>query len=190
MRLPLALLACLLAASIAAGEEVTLSLGLDGETPPRVNAELHAVDEERLLGSLSDGLESTVTFELRLYRRARGLWALFGDRLVGRESVRRTASMDFLDGRYILVDEGGEVRRYPRAEDFVRHFLSLHALRLPWPAASVAAAGGGYLLARARLEYVRLEAPLNIIGLFRPTAAVTEWRRVDLGRRPAKEPTP
>jgi len=175
MRLVTALLASSLACATATAEEVRLALGTDSSGLVIVTVELSGFDGSRLLESLAEGLESSVTFELRLYRKTRGLRSLLGDRLVAQTAVERRASMDFLDGRYILVEEGGETRLVSGAEDFVREFLVLRALRLPWTADADA-----YLIARARLEYVRLEAPLHIVALFRPTAAVTEWRRVDL----------
>jgi hypothetical protein len=140
-----------------------------------VTAVVSAVDTRRLLAALSQGLESTITFELRLYRRTTGLRALLGDRLLAQRSVGRRASMDLIDGRYILLDEGGETRAFAAPEDFVRDFVALRALPLGWRAEP-----GSYLAARARVEYVRLEPPLHIVALFRPNAVVTDWSRVDL----------
>jgi hypothetical protein len=65
----------------------------------------------------------------------------------------------------------------------VRDLLALRGFHLPWQAEA-----GTYLLARARLEYVRLDPPLHIVRLFRPTAATTDWKRVELVRAEAKLP--
>ncbi len=186
MRLSMAVAACLLAcaaAPVAApAQEIDLAVQTDGCGALVVTAGLSGVDSARLLASLAQGLETAVTFELRFYGRAAGMRGLLGDRLLAQADVSRRASMDLIDGRYILLDESARTRTYTEAEDFVRDFLSLKAFRPSWPADA-----GGHLLARARLEYVRLDPPLHIIGLLRPTAALTDWRRVDIagaeGRR-------
>lgn len=177
MRLPTAVAACLLAwaAASAPGEEIALAAAADPRGALVVTATLSGVDSPRLLRSLAEGLETAVTFELRLYRRAVGLRSLLGDRLVAQADLTRRASVDLIDGRYILLDESGQTRLHTVAEDFVRDFLSLRAFRPSWPVEA-----GGYLVARARVEYVRLDPPLHIVALFRSTAAVTEWRRVDV----------
>jgi hypothetical protein len=169
------LFACLVACAAVAAEDLDVSVAAVTAGRIAVNAQIVAADDARLLRSLQDGLESSVTFEVRLYRRAVGLRGLLGDPLVEHVDVTRRASVDFLDNRYILVDETGNTRFHTDAGGFLRDFLSLAALPLTLPAG-----GHAYVYARARLEYVKLEAPLHIVALFRPTAAVTRWRRVDL----------
>ncbi len=177
MRLLPALLASMIACAAAAAEEVSLAVGADPSGPGSVlvTAQLVGADRPRLLATLSEGLEATVRFELRLYKKTGGIFSLLGDRLLAQTAVARRASMDFLDDRYILLEEGGETRVHSGADDFVSDFLSVRSLRLPWPSET-----GTYLIARARLEYVRLEPPLHLVTLFRPTAALTGWRRVEL----------
>ena len=167
--------ACLLACRAASGEEIALAVDVDPSGAYVVTAGLSGVDSGRLLSSLSRGLEIAVTYELRLYRRTAGLRSLLGDRLLEQADLARRASMDLIDGRYILFDERGEVRLHDGGENLMHDLLSLGAFRLPWPVGP-----GMYLLARARLDYVRLDPPLHIVTIFRPTAATTEWRRVEL----------
>ncbi len=183
MRLLAALLACLLACAAARSEEVELAASADPSGSVQVSAAITGVDRPRLLASLAEGLESSVTFEFRLYRRTTGLRALLGDRVVAQFKVERQASMDFLDGRYILLDMGAETRRHTAAEDFVQDFLTVRSLRLAWPADSRT-----YLIARARVEYVRLQAPLHIVTLFRPTSSVTAWQRVEIAGAGGQQP--
>ena len=183
MRLLGALLACLLACAAARSEELELAASADPSGSVAVNAGITGVDRQRLLSSLAEGLEASVTFEFRLYRRTTGLRALLGDRVVAQLRVQRQASMDFLDGRYILLDVGGEIRRHAAVEDFVQDFLTVRSLRLAWPADP-----GTYLIARARVEYVRLQAPLHIVTLFRPTSSVTAWRRVEIAGAGGRQP--
>jgi hypothetical protein len=166
------LLAC---AAVAGAEDIAVSVASSTAGRITVDARIIEADTARLLRSLRDGLESTVTFEVRLYRKAIGLRGLLGDPLVDHVDVTRRASVDFLDDRYILVDEAGTTRLLTDLEDFLREFLTLAALPLTPPAG-----GQAYVYARARLEYVKLDPPLHIVALFRPTAAVTRWCRVDL----------
>ncbi len=181
-RIP-ALLVCLLACAAARAEEVELAASVDPSGAIQVTARVTGVDRARLLASLAEGLEASVTFELRLYRRTSGLRALFGDRVLAQLEAQRRASVDFLDDRYILHDVGGETRRHATSEDLVSDFLNIRSLRLAWPADSRT-----YLLARARVEYVRLQAPLHIVSLFRRTSSVTPWRRFEIAG--AGGPTP
>ncbi len=175
MRLLAAVAACLVACAAASGEEIALTVDSDGSGAFLVTTGVSGVDSARLLSSLSQGFEIGVTFELRLYGRTSGLRSLLGDRLLEQVDLARRASMDVIDGRYILFDETDDARLYDGGEDLVRDLLSLHSFRLPWPVEP-----GMYLLARARLDYVRLDPPLHIVTLFRPTAATTDWRRADL----------
>ncbi len=173
-RIP-ALLVCLLACAAARAEEVELAASVDLSGGITVDARVTGVDQARLLASLREGLEASVTLELRLYRRTSGLRALFGDRVLAQRQLQRRASVDFLDDRYILHDIGGETRRHAASEDLLSDFLNVRALHLAWSADART-----YLIVRARVEYVRLQAPLHIVSLFRPTASVTPWRRVEI----------
>jgi hypothetical protein len=136
---------------------------------------LTGIDEERLLGGLQDGLAAGVKFQFRIYTQAAGILRLLGDRLVSETSVVRTASMDFLEHRYILVGEEGSTESFQGAEEFLSRFLSVSPFVVP-----AAYEDATYVMARARLDYVKLEPPLNLVALFQRTAVTTDWWRVEL----------
>ena len=157
-------------------------------TTSAIRSRLTGVTTQRILDSLHEGLESRVIFQFRYYEQPDR--TLLGDRLVGEAEVIHSGSMDFFDGRYILETDRqwtvGRTRARPEEstfsfaapEEFLLGFLSTGGLSLALPGGGTS--NNAYVMARARLDYVKLDPPLNIITLFRPTATTTEWRRIEL----------
>ena len=189
----LVLLVLLSATSRLWAQEIETSV-LAQEGRVFIEARLSGVARERILSSLHEGLVSQVAFQFRYYRRPGGAFWPFGDRLVRQAEMVHSGSMDFFDGRYILESElrltsagtrdrndhpgDSTVLSFSTPGEFMRHFLSVPSFVLETPNEGTRAER--YVMARARLDYVRLDAPLNIITLFRTTAATTEWHRVDI----------
>lgn len=184
----------LLAARLSSGQQIETSL-VSSNDQLLIQARLTGIDTERVLDSLHDGLETQVTFQFRYYSRPGRTFTLFGDRLLSEAEIIHSGSMDFFDGSYILDSDLrlassqtksilGANGRTPSVlslstpEEFIRRFLSIEQCELPIPAGGVS--GRAYIMARARLDYVKLDPPLNIITLFYPTAATTEWQRLDI----------
>jgi len=140
--------------------------------------------------TLRDGLESRITFTVRLYERRVGLAALFGDALLDEISVSRVAFYDALAGRFV-VEQDGEPAAYADGPSFADGFFSLRALALDGGTrtGTEEAAGRGrtrYVAARAQYDPVRLSPPLTILTLFGVAARVTTpWVRRDVAAAPA-----
>jgi hypothetical protein len=131
-----------------------------------------------VLSALREGLKSQLLFQLRLYRRQDGPLALLGDRLLSSRELTRIASFDLIDDRYRVVDETGQ-REYTAQAAFLEDFYILR----DYPLGSLAAAEGPqcYLVARARLEPVRVVPPLDIIRLVtRVSSFSSPWMRADI----------
>jgi hypothetical protein len=141
-----------------------------------ISATVVSLDHEKVLDSVTDGLEVRITFEFRLYEKTGGLLGFLGDRLLDERRLRRSASMDFFADQYVVTDDQGHKTPFIREADFVR-FLS----RLP--SCTLEYQGGHtetetlYVMARARIDYVTLDPPLNIVNLFTTTAVTTDWQR-------------
>jgi hypothetical protein len=142
--------------------EVTVDIWLDPEA------------REPVLESLREGLKAEIVFELRLYRRQRGLLAFLGDRLVLARRISQVASFDPFEDRYLIQREGRTSGRYAEGQAFLTAFLGLRDVRLA--ELQRPAVGGYYVLARAQLMPVKFVAPLSIITLFsRSTVHTSPW---------------
>jgi hypothetical protein len=124
-----------------------------------------------LVSSLRAGMESRITFTLRLYERRRGLIPFRRDKLVAEKRAERSAFWDFLDGTFVVESENGARQSFESAEDLLRGFLTLSDVTL-----SVVPRAGSpayYVRARALFEPVRLMPPLTLVGLVGRAATVT-----------------
>lgn len=154
----------------SAGDTVRVSVNFDSD---------HAAD---VLSSLHDGLKAQVTYQLRLYRRQRGLLSFLGDRLLLERKVTRTASLDLFDRRYRLFDESGQ-RGFDGQSEFLASFFSLRDF--PLGSLPPEERGECYVLARGRLEPARVVAPLDIVRLISPlTTFSTRWVQAAIETRP------
>jgi hypothetical protein len=132
--------------------------------------------------SLREGLKSQVTYQLRLYRRQKGLLSFLGDRLLLERKLTRTASLDLFDNRYCLLDETGQ-RRFAGEAAFLEDLFSLRDFPLGPLAAGERAEC--YVLARGRLEPVRVVPPLDIVRLIAPlTSFSSRWVQAAIATRP------
>jgi hypothetical protein len=132
-----------------------------------------------VLSSLLEGLRAEIAFQLRLYRRNRGLFAFLGDRLLAERQVNQIASFDFYENRY-KIQRGGQIaEEYVGEAEFLNAFFSLPETEL-----GEIERGDGedyYLLARVRMMPVKIIAPLNIITLFSTdTVFTTPWVEAEL----------
>jgi len=129
--------------------------------------------------ALDEGLAAEIQFQLRLYRRQRGVFAFLGDRLLAERRLVRTARFDRFERLYRVQESGAVEVRFPEVASFLEAFCSLDFLSLgPLPPGG---AGECYVQARARLTPVKLVFPLGLINLFFPqTTFLTSWLRVEL----------
>ncbi len=132
--------------------------------------------QDELVTSLLDGMEARIVFTLRVYQKRSGFLPFLRDRLVVETTVARSAFWDFLDRTFVVESDDGTRAAYQSASDLLRGFFSLtDFLLLRAPARS---GEPRYVTARARLEPVRLMAPLTIVTLAGAAASyTTPWAR-------------
>ena len=111
------LLLLLLASACASARQARLDAALRG---PTVYGAVQYLDShsQEVLASLWDGLRAEITFQLRLYRRNRGLLSFLGDRLLAEQRVVQTAAFDVYENRY-KITEGRQGDRSIRGGDGV-----------------------------------------------------------------------
>jgi hypothetical protein len=134
---------------------------------------------QAVLASLWEGLRAEITFQLRLYKRNRGILAFLGDRLLSERRVYQIASFDFYENRYKIQRDDSITGKYTAEAEFLDAFFSLPETEL----GEIDAGDGGdyYLLARVRMMPVKIIAPLNIITLFSTeTVFTTPWIEAEL----------
>ena len=132
-----------------------------------------------VLQSLRDGLRSEITFQLRLYRRNRGLFSFLGDHLLSERRIYQVAAFDVFENHYWIQRDGTTVGEFEQQSRFLDSFFSLPEIEMGEIEAGQA--NEYYLLARVRMMPVKIIAPLNIVTLFSPdTAFTTPWIEVRL----------
>jgi hypothetical protein len=142
----------------------------------RVYGSMEYVDSRgrEVLQSLREGLRSEITFQLRLYRRNRGLFSFLGDHLLIEKRVYQVAAFDVFENRYSIQREGRTVGEFEEQSRFLDSFFLLPEIEMGEIEAGQASEY--YLLARVRMMPVKIIAPLNIVTLFSPgTAFTTPW---------------
>ena len=132
-----------------------------------------------VVAALRQGLESRITFTVRLYEKRRTVLPLARDRLLAERTVSRSAFWDFLDDRYVVESDTGAQVSYASAEELLGSFFSVADVFLyPVPRDPHRTL---YATARAQFEPVRLMPPLTLISMVgRAAAFVTPWVRKDL----------
>ena len=132
-----------------------------------------------MAAALRQGLESRITFTVRLYEKRRPVLFLAPDHLLVERTVSRSAFWDFLDDRFVVESDTGARVSYASAEELLGDFLSVEEMFLyPVPRN---AHRDLYATARAQFEPVRLMPPLTLVSLVgRAAALVTPWVRKDL----------
>ena len=148
-----------------------------------VSITLKGGDAEQVIASIQDGLKSEIVFQARLYERNRGLFSFLGDRLFVERKVVQVAYFDFFEDMYVVESELKGTRKYEQREEFMRDFFQLADLRLQDMRDLKREPGSYYILARIRLDPVRLVPPLNIISLFY-SSAVTPWQEIQIPGHP------
>lgn len=155
-------------------QEVTLSAVLrDGDV--RVDARFDFDETDAMFDYLGDGLKSEIVFEFRLYEQSEGFFSFLGDRLLLEKHSAHTAHFDMYSGKYVIVDGEGEQREYVSRQSFLHEFFAISDYVLSEAFHRIAHC---YILARIRLNPVKLVPPLSVIALFFETGSVTsQWHR-------------
>jgi hypothetical protein len=131
-----------------------------------------------LVDTQRSGLESRITFTVRLYQRRAGLFPLGRDRMIAEKVVVHSAFWDFLDERFVVEGPAGARTAYADGADLLAGFLAVRDLPL---FEALRGTRGLYVTARARLEPVRLMPPLTLVTLVGTAATLTTpWARKDV----------
>ena len=67
-------------------QEIQLDARQSGESV-NISARFESIPYKEVFTSLQDGLEAEITFQFRLYEKVRGLFSIFGDRLIGQQRI-------------------------------------------------------------------------------------------------------
>ena len=127
-----------------------------------------------LVDSLRTGLESRITFTVRLYEQRRAALLFSRDRLLAEQVVSRSVFWDFLEGVFVVEQEGGGQKTFPDDASLLAGLFSLEEV---FPGAG-AARRPVYVSARAQFEPVRLMPPLTLVSMAGAASTVTTpWVR-------------
>jgi hypothetical protein len=172
-----ALLLAVPAVLCAQSLELAMIDGVGGPVSARLS--FHWNQPATLVQSLKSGLESRISFTIRLYEARHGLWPFGADRLLVQKTIARTAYWDPLDATFVVERDDGSRRNYPDSDSLLLGFFSVdRALLSP---TSSARGRHLYVVARAQFEPVRLVPPLTLVSIVGATGSVaTPWVRKDL----------
>jgi hypothetical protein len=131
--------------------------------------------ESQILESLLNGHRSEVRYEFRIFRRARGLAKIFGDKLIKEEERLYIARWDALDESFVvLVDQSTELV-FNDAPSFLDFFLSIDNRRMFIPEGLHEE---DYLLCRWRIQPIKLVPPLTLMTFIKSDLqTISPWRR-------------
>ena len=132
--------------------------------------------------TLVEGLRSTISFQLRVYRPRR-FWSFLGDHLVLERVIEREARWDSYTECFTVLHVNEAAECYDDAKEFLTAYLTLTDEQLALPPEDLP--DGAYLRVRARLSPISIADNLRIIALFQPTARIaTTWATLPLARVP------
>jgi hypothetical protein len=130
--------------------------------------------QEELISSLRDGLESRITFTVRLFQAGRSLIPFLRESLVVERSVSRNAYFDVLEQKFAMESDDGARTLFEQPEALVKAYLSLSGL----PLAAVRGPERRSVAARVKFEAVRLMPPLSIVSFAGAAASyLSPWVR-------------
>ncbi len=134
--------------------------------------------ESELVSTLRDGLESRITFTVRLLRVQPSLLPFLGETLMVEKSVSRSAFYDVLEQKFTMESEDGKRALFAHPEDLVRDYLRLAVPRL----AASGGPGRQAVTGRVHFEAVRLMPPLGIVSFAGAAASyLSPWVRKEVG---------
>jgi hypothetical protein len=143
-----------------------------------LSGRLDGVETEEILSALEEGLESEITFQIRVYEKAQGFFSFFGDKLIIQDAPSFRANLDRHADRYVIKPPEGEESLFSDKNAFLTDFLRLE--RYTISGFEPQRGKEYYLLARIRLVPARLIGPLAIISLFFRTGHTTDWQEMTL----------
>jgi hypothetical protein len=133
---------------------------------------------EELVSSLRDGLESRISFTVRLFRAGRSPIPFLRESLVVEKSVSRVAYFDVLEQKFAMESDDGSRTLFEQPEALVREYLSLSGL----PLGAVRGPERRSVAARVQFEAVRLMPPLSIVSFAGAAASyLSPWVRKEVG---------
>lgn len=133
---------------------------------------------ERVIGSLRDGLESEVQYNVRVYERTAGVLGLLGDKLVGEYKETYRARWDEFSGDFILTADSRPTRRTISARAFLTELFSLSNVDT---GIRIAAGTRYYVLSDVQIQIVRLVPPLTMIAPFLTKRQInTQWVKTEI----------
>lgn len=144
----------------------------------KVTAALEWDESQEFIPSLNDGFKSEISFQFRLYKKAKGLFAFLGDQLILEKEESYTGYRDFFSQTYVIQKKNSGYSEYGSIFDFLKNYFVISNYRL----AEINRDNFSeyYVQARIGLSPVKFEPPLHIITLFGSMNLTSGWIRSDI----------
>jgi hypothetical protein len=144
----------------------------------QVTCRIVGYDENVIDREVSQGMRSEIRFSIRIHRRFHGIRRVFGDAVLGEDTVIRSARWDPFRKQY-TVTTGTVTREFENREEFLSEFLELSGHDLSCLTETEFDADTMYVTVRAEIEPVSFIPALSLLRALPHTGrAVTPWHRV------------
>ncbi len=168
----------LIVSAVPSGAQQTSFTIEQFEDSYRLSLALHNIDREDILTALKEGFTAEITFNIRVYKKAEGVLAIFGDRMVSEFHPAYTAHWDLFNNRYVVTGPEGESHAYPSEGLFLSRFLQLKDYRVE---NSYGEPENYYMLGSVLLNTMKLVPPLTILAPFLSLRQRSgDWERFEL----------
>ena len=142
-----------------------------------VSAQFSYEYPDEVLQSIEDGLKAEIEFQFRLYQENIGFFSFLGDRLILEKRISYNAFYDQYENKYIIESSSGAMQFFQNEEDFIKNFFVIRQFELSDSKRDKSSRY--YILARIRLNPVKLIPPLTVISLFSNVGStVSSWEKV------------
>lgn len=143
-----------------------------------ITLELRNIDTQELLTTLKNGHTAEVTFNIRIFKKTKGLFKLFGDRMVSEFHPVHTARWDIFNDHFTMTKHNGTSHTYESVESFLSAFLTLQNFTI---ADSYEPPRHYYAAGSVLLNTMKLVPPLTILAPFLSLRQKSAgWRRHEL----------
>jgi len=145
------------------------------KTAERIEVSVHAegIEISKILTSLEEGLTSEILFQLRIYTVNEGFFSFLGNKLIMEKKISYIAFKDFFLNQFVIQKTDNELFYFETIDSFISNFSYIE--KYPLIESNKINSSNYYILARVRVNPVKLEPPLHIITLFKPIGRTSRW---------------
>ena len=135
------------------------------------------VKGRNILRSMEIGHRAEIEYRIKIYRKDRRMFSMFGDSLVRDLSCSYIGKKDLINGQFHIVNEKNGKIVYNTEKEFLDNFYILNNLEIDL---SDEKPGDYYILGKINLKVIKLVPPFNLFSFIIPgIVESTDWIKAD-----------